>query len=421
MKRIAIVLIMVLLGAGVARGQTTYRINSGGPAFTDSKGQAWIADKYFTGGGTFCSTHAIAGAPILAAADQTAYKCERWGATSYTLAEPPGTYKLRLLFTELTVPGRKFGVNAVIGGVTTQLLPNTFSIYTEAGGQFIAIDKTFTLVVPAGASSVKLVGVYGFTDDPKFGGIELVPSGVPPPPVVGVAIAPSSATLQTGAAQQFTATVTNATNTAVTWTASCGSVTTAGLYTAPAAAGNCTVTATAQADATKSASAAVTVTAPPPPPPIITLALSPANTSVPAGGTVQFTANVAATWIAFGGNVTAGGLFTAGNGTAAAVGACSQANPAVCLAAYVAISATPVPHSAALSWGASTSAGVTYSVYRATVAGGPYTRIASGLAGLTFTDSSVAAGTTYFYVVTATNAAGESGNSNEATAIIPTP
>src|ERR1022692_4011045 len=82
------------------------------------------------------------------------------------------------------------------------------------------------------------------------------------PPAVAVSLSPSSTHLATGATQQFTTTVTGTTNTAVTWSASCGTVTASGLYTAPTAAGSCSVTATSQADKTKSASATVAVTTP---------------------------------------------------------------------------------------------------------------------------------------------------------------
>ena len=65
----------------------------------------------------------------------------------------------------------------------------------------------------------------------------------------------------------------------------------------------------------------------------------------------------------------------------------------------------------ALSWTASDSA-TGYNVKRATAGpGGPYTTIASGVTGTSYTDHAVTNGTTYYYVVTAVNAAGESGNS----------
>jgi hypothetical protein len=66
-----------------------------------------------------------------------------------------------------------------------------------------------------------------------------------------------------------------------------------------------------------------------------------------------------------------------------------------------------------LAW--TISAGATsYNVKRATTPGGPYTTIASGVATANYTDKPLTNGTTYYYVVTASNAVGESGNSNEA-------
>lgn len=68
-----------------------------------------------------------------------------------------------------------------------------------------------------------------------------------------------------------------------------------------------------------------------------------------------------------------------------------------------------------LSWDAVTGA-TSYNVYRALTSGGPYTQIATGVAEITYTDSTVTNGTTYYYVVTAVSSAGESAYSNEASA-----
>jgi fibronectin type 3 domain-containing protein len=68
-----------------------------------------------------------------------------------------------------------------------------------------------------------------------------------------------------------------------------------------------------------------------------------------------------------------------------------------------------------LSWTASSGA-TTYTVKRGTVSGGPYASIATGLTGTSYTDAAVTNGTTYFYVVTASNSAGESANSTQVSA-----
>jgi hypothetical protein len=80
-------------------------------------------------------------------------------------------------------------------------------------------------------------------------------------------------------------------------------------------------------------------------------------------------------------------------------------------------------HSVKLDWNPSASAVTGYQVYRSNDSGGPYGRISSSaVGGLSFTDSTVSSGATYYYVVTAVNSAGdESGFSNESPAVIPNP
>jgi large repetitive protein len=91
----------------------------------------------------------------------------------------------------------------------------------------------------------------------------------------------------------------------------------------------------------------------------------------------------------------------------------------------VSIATSTIQHVVALSWTASTASNITgYNVYRATVSGGPYSRINSGglIAASLYDDGMVKSGTTYFYVVTTVNSSGvESGYSSQVKAVVPYP
>src|SRR5260221_3198638 len=97
-------------------------------------------------------------------------------------------------------------------------------------------------------------------------------SSTPPPPQpISVSVSPTSQGVLLGAMQQFTATVTGTTNTSVTWavngatrgSATVGTISSSGLYTAPKdlpSPAGVKVTATSAADTSKTADASVTVT-----------------------------------------------------------------------------------------------------------------------------------------------------------------
>lgn len=78
-------------------------------------------------------------------------------------------------------------------------------------------------------------------------------------------------------------------------------------------------------------------------------------------------------------------------------------------------------HWVSLNWNASTSSGVLgYYVYRSTVSGSSYSRVnLVPTAATKYTDGSVAAGKTYYYVVTAVTLLGESPRSNQIVAAVP--
>jgi PKD repeat protein len=77
--------------------------------------------------------------------------------------------------------------------------------------------------------------------------------------------------------------------------------------------------------------------------------------------------------------------------------------------------ATPGDAQVSLSWTASSGASH-YDVKRSTTSGGGYSVIADNITATSYLDSGVTNGTTYYYVVSAGNAQGESGNSSQVSA-----
>lgn len=216
---------------------------------------------------------------------------------------------------------------------------------------------------------------------------------------VSVTLSPTSASVPAMQSQQFTATVSNVSNTAVTWSvnglaggnSTVGTISTGGLYTAPllVPSGAVTVTATSVADATESAQSSVTVL------PVVSVSLTPTTASVTVSQTQQFTAtvqgssNTSVNWNVNGvaggnstvGTISSGGLYTAPvrvpsppNVTIAATSiadSTKEASSTVTISPGVAITTSSLPN------------GQTGSAYSATLAasGGtsPYTwSIASG-------------------------------------------
>jgi len=154
----------------------------------------------------------------------------------------------------------------------------------------------------------------------------------PPPAPVTVGLTPASATVVLGATQQFTATVSGSSNSAVGWSVngvpggntSVGTVSSTGLFTAPQnlpTPASVTITATSQADATKSAAAAAGIQSD------LVVTISPDPASIELGATQQFAAAVASAgnpnravvWAVsgvVGGNATVGTIASSGLYTA---------------------------------------------------------------------------------------------------------
>lgn len=194
--------------------------------------------------------------------------------------------------------GQSVGLNwSVTGADTLNIDPVPGPVTGTSATVTPNVDTTFTLTAAnAGGFSTAQVTVTVIGGQP-----------------VSITVAPTSATIAVNSTRQFSASVSGTTNTAVTWTASAGSISSSGLYTAPAATGTYTVTARSVQDPTKTATANVTVTPPQP----ISVTITPPSALVYPNGTQQFTAtvsnaaNTSVIWNATGGSVSSTGLFTA--------------------------------------------------------------------------------------------------------------
>ena len=155
-------------------------------------------------------------------------------------------------------------------------------------------------------------------------GMGTAPAPAPAPTLSRVVVTPDSAAVAAGGTAQFQASgvYSDGSRSAVaaTWTATGGTVSASGLYTAGQTAGTYRVIATAGGKADTST---VRVSAAPPPAPTLTrVVVAPERASLRSGGTMQFTASgvysdgstaaLQPAWTATGGTITSSGLYTAG-------------------------------------------------------------------------------------------------------------
>lgn len=206
---------------------------------------------------------------------------------------------------------QQFTASATLSNGNTQSNPSV--TWTATGGA-VNGSGLYTAGATAGTFRVIAASANGRADTSSI--------TIATPTITSVTVTPPSASLSSGQTQQFTASAllsngTTQNNPSVTWTATGGTVTTGGLYTAGSTAGSFRVIASANGHADTSAItiSAATITA---------VTVTPPTASLQSGQTQQFTAsatlstggtqsNPAVTWVATGGTITTGGLYTAGS------------------------------------------------------------------------------------------------------------
>ena len=187
-------------------------------------------------------------------------------------------------------------------------------VWSASGG---TISSSGVLTAPPSAGSVTVTATS--TQDKTKSGTAAVSVQAPASAITSVSVACTPATISTGATSQCSATVMGSGDysSAVTWSASGGSISSSGLLTAPASAGSVTVTATSTQDNTKSGTAAVSVQTPTSTITSVSVACNPATVNINATSQCNATAkgsgnfSSAVTWSASLGSINSTGLFTA--------------------------------------------------------------------------------------------------------------
>lgn len=147
------------------------RIEAGnGSTYTDTYGNVWSADQYYTGG-TTVDRGSIS---ISNTVDDKIYQTERYGMTAYAIPVANGTYTVRLHMAETSpsITGSGQRIFTVTAEGSTPAGWSNIDLYAEAGGKNIAWIKTATVVVSDGTLNL---GFSASANNPLINGIEVIP------------------------------------------------------------------------------------------------------------------------------------------------------------------------------------------------------------------------------------------------------
>jgi hypothetical protein len=238
--------------SGVANTAVTWSVNgaSGGSSTTGT----------IDSNGYYVSPASISAGTVLTIAATSVADSSASGSCTVTIRNQipyitsvtPGTLPLGPF--AITVSGSRYvsGAQVFLNGTPLQTNFISSTQLTAAGTWNTGGNVALTVVNPGPPGATSVNYTLSFTSN------------------VTVSVLPLSTSLQVGGSQQFQATVSNSANTQVLWqvngiasgNASVGTITSAGLYTAPAAipaSGVVTVTAVSVADATKKATASASI------------------------------------------------------------------------------------------------------------------------------------------------------------------
>lgn len=258
----------------IANGSTTAMVtvsdNGSGGSFSPSA-------TFAANGGTFTYTPSSPGSKILSftnnggLTNQTNITFNAFSVPTGTITSQPAPSGQSQRFVGITSNSASgtYTLTSTDGGMNIGPLPYTinsdsfdFTVQAIPSGAYLP-----TLTVTGDGGTRNVSGTMAFSIAGVGGGGVVAPGGTPVTPIVtGVDISPSVVTLAGGATQQFVAAVQglNSPSQAVTYATTAGSISSSGLFTAPAATSSqqtITITATSVADPSKSATATALVAA----------------------------------------------------------------------------------------------------------------------------------------------------------------
>jgi fibronectin type 3 domain-containing protein len=380
------------------------QIDAGGGAVSP-----FVADEYFSAGNEFSSTATISLSGVTNPAPAAVYQSVRWNASfNYTI---PGltagaSYAVRLHFVELSFTASGSRVfNVAING--TSVLAN-FDIFAQVGENHALVEQFNATANSSG--QIVIAFTQGSADNPSIAGIELYSTTAPTTYALTVASGSGSGSYAAGTKVAITANAAPSGQVFAGWTGG----TAANFASASSASTTYTTTAAAQTITATYAAAPTTYA--------LTVSGGSGSGSYTAGTVVTITANTPPTGEVFTG-WTGGTAASFANASSATTTYTTTAAAQTITATYGAVPATPAGLTATagtvkvtLAWTASSGA-TSYNVYRSTSSGGEgATAYASGLTSPSYTDTSVTAGTTYYYKVAAVNSTGTSAQSSEVSA-----
>src|SRR5215510_7135553 len=162
---------MALLAVGMMPGkalgqQHPIRINCGGPAYTDSKGQVWQADTGYTGG-----TMETRSATFTGTSDPTLLSTYHWNPTSYSFAVPNGQYHVNLYFAEANPSAQAVGARVFNVSLQGTVVFADLDIFATVGANAGLVNGA-DVTVSNGAISIGFTPVAGLS--PKINAIEIL-------------------------------------------------------------------------------------------------------------------------------------------------------------------------------------------------------------------------------------------------------